>query len=395
MGKGEVMRVALVCLLGCAAGAPGRDVPVYREYTRPILFYDETGAQTGSEGDAPDLRALRALRDSQAREIMLGTATLPGLAFGSGGAVFGKSAPLSGKMSSATGDGGDVRRRKDESGRNWLAKSLALPSLGQTSSNAALTAMSASEGESRWGWLADEVADRAEVSEEALPESEEFNPLAAQEAALSGGIPAAGTGRKDSVPAPDEDKAAADSFPARVDPGQKPSDRAAERTAASIRDLAGGAGVASATMQSYRAPAAVAEMTQTRQMLSEFSAVSRPDFASLRQSLGPPSAVAAADAEPASAARAALDFSSLPGGAPGGRSGWNNPFSSGSGLPAGGDPPGISSWQGGWSAQSAGGGSLSRFGVSADPVPAAVSPASACGAPRPGTSSGGSKPGWY
>ena len=388
------MRVALVCLLGCAAGAPGRDVPVYREYTRPILFYDETGAQAGIEGGAPDLRALRALRDSQAQETMMGKETVLDLAFGSGGGVFGKSAPLSGKMSAASGDGDDVRRRKDESGRNWLAKSLALPSLGQTSSNAALTAMSASEGESRWGWLADEVADRAEVAEEALPEPEEFNPMAAQEAALSAGIPPAETQRKDSASATDKDKAAADSFPARADPGQKPSDRAAERTAASVRDLAGGDGVASATMQSYRAPSAVAEMTQTRQMLSEFSAVSRPDFASLRQSLGLSAGAAAGGAERAAADRPALDFSSLPGGAPG-RSGWNNPFSSGSGLPAGGGSPGISSWQGGWSAQSAGGGSPSRFGSLADPVPAAVSPAPARAAPRPGVSSGGAKPGWY
>ena len=387
------MRVALVCLLGCAAGAPGREVPVYREYTRPILFYDETGAQAGIEGGAPDLRALRALRDSQARETMMGKETMLDLAFGSGGSVFGKPAPLAGSPASASGDGDDVRRRKDESGRNWLAKSLALPSLGQTSSNAALTAMSASEGESRWGWLADEVADRAEVAEEALPEPEEFNPMAAQEAALSGGIPPTETARKDSAPATDDDKAAADPFPARADPGQKPSDRAAERTAASVRDLAGGDGLASATMQSYRAPSAVAEMTQTRQMLSEFSGVSRPDFASLRQSLGLSAGAAAGGAERA-ADRPAPDFSSLPGGAPG-RSGWNNAFSSGSGLPAGGGSPGISSWQGGWSAQSAGGGSPSRFGLPADPVPAAVSPASARAAPRPGASSGGSKPGWY
>ena len=391
MRKGEVMRVALVCLLGCAAGAPGRDVPVYREYTRPILFYDETGVQAGIEGGAPDLRALRALRDSQAQETMMGKETMLDLAFGSGGSVFGKPAPLSGKMSAASGDGDDVRRRKDESGRNWLAKSLALPSLGQTSSNAALTAMSASEGESRWGWLADEVADRAEVAEDALPEPEKFNPMAAQEAALSGGIPAADSARKESAPATDEDKAAANPFPARVDPGQKPSDRAADRPAPTGRDPAGGG---SAAMQSYRAPSAVAEMTQTRQMLSEFAGVARPDFVSLRESPGLSAGAAPGGAERAAADRPARDFSSLPGGAPGG-SAWNNPFSSGSGSAAGGGSPGISSWQGGWSAQGAGGGSPSRFGLSADPVPAAVSPASARAAPRPGVSSGGAKPGWY
>ena len=38
MRKCHVMRAALACLLGAAGSAPGREIPVYREYTVPISF---------------------------------------------------------------------------------------------------------------------------------------------------------------------------------------------------------------------------------------------------------------------------------------------------------------------------------------------------------------------
>ena len=49
------MRAALAGWIACAGGAaPGRDIPVYREYTLPISFYDEQGERAVSAALAPD-----------------------------------------------------------------------------------------------------------------------------------------------------------------------------------------------------------------------------------------------------------------------------------------------------------------------------------------------------
>ena len=388
------MRAALACLLGCAVGAPGRDILVYREYTKPISFYDDRGNLAEFDGVAPDLLALRSIRDTKAQEKLMGKEAELELTFGPGGSVFDIQAPISGKTSPTTGAGQDGRRKKEDSDRNWLAKSLALPSLGQTSSNAAESAMSAGSGESSWGWLADEVTaqkeDDAPVQENISPEGK-FNPLAAQEAALAGGVNPAAQPRANAKTDDDAKVKSGDSVSLRasIDAGQKPSDQAIERSGASARDVSGGNGVASPAMQSYRAPSAVADMSQTRQMLSEFSAVAKPDFSAMRQSLGAVSAAASGGANSPSVRPAMSDASSGAGGS----SSWGNMggrSSAGSLLPAVN-----SSWQGGWNAQNAGGGVSTRFDNLSDPSPAAISPAVPRANSRPGASSGGYKPGWY
>lgn len=374
------MRSALAVLLGWAAGAPGRDVPVYREYTQPISFYDDSGAQAVFGAGAPDLVAIQLVRDAKAQEGLMGKETVLDLNFGKGGSVFGASAPSAGKMAPQMG-GGEERRRgsKDESDRNWLAKSLLLPSLGQANSNAAAMAISADEGESGWGWLADGLSGEPSAGDgpvEDWLEPEEANPLALPE-----------DGRTDPTSGDDRagketDRNSADgAFPAADAQGRELSDPGADRAAP-------------AAMQSHRAAPAMAEMSQTRQMIAEFSAGSKPDFSALRDSLVGVSASPQADAPPAAAGLPDFNFrgaSPSAWGSLGGRSSAE--------LGAGGAvAPAASSWQGGWKSQTApgaAGGSLSRFEFHADPVPAPVAPATLPGSSRPGTSSGGYKPAWY
>ena len=92
------MRAALACLLGAAGSAPGREVPVYREYTVPISFADEPAERTVADAGAPDLAELRSIREIQAREALMGKETLLGLNFSGGSSVFARQEPVSGKM---------------------------------------------------------------------------------------------------------------------------------------------------------------------------------------------------------------------------------------------------------------------------------------------------------
>ena len=128
MSKGHVMGLALACLFGCAASAAGRDVPVYREYTVPISFSDGTPEASVPDAGAPDIAVFRSLQDAQARETLLGKETLMDLALTGGSSVFGQPAALPGKMTQPAGDDGG-RRKKGDSGQNWLVKSLNLPKM--------------------------------------------------------------------------------------------------------------------------------------------------------------------------------------------------------------------------------------------------------------------------
>jgi len=238
MKKGDVMRAALVVLLGWAAGAPGRDVPVYREYTQPISFYDDSGERTVFGAGAPDLEAIQLVRDAKAQEGLMGKETVLDLNFGKGGSVFGASAPVAGKMAPQVG-GGEERRRgsKNEPDRNWLAKSLLLPSLGQANSNAAAMAVSAAEGESGWGWLADDLSGQPGEAVEDWLEPEESDPLALPEDGRTD--PASGD---DARAGKETDRNSADgAFPAADARGRELSDPGADRAAP-------------AAMQSHRAP---------------------------------------------------------------------------------------------------------------------------------------------
>jgi hypothetical protein len=399
MRRGDVMQAVLAGLLGCAARAPGRDIPVYREYSQPIFFYDEQGERTEFAALAPDLAARRAVRDSQAQEAMMGKETLLDLTFGNNESVFGRSASPPAMLAPRAGGGEDGRRRKDASGQNWLAKSLSLPSLGQTSTNAAASAMSAGAKESSWGWLADEVAGQTK-DDAILPEdrlsAEGYDPASAPSSSSSQKDDPYGKDR--AVVLADKKKAesgtsSSGAFPERVENGQKPSDRSTERGEASVRNLAGGDGMASKTMQSYRAAPAMAEMSQTRQMLAEFSAGSRPDFAALRASLlsGPADSSGSAGASP-SGQPSQSSVSSPEGASLWGSMGSRSAIVSGS---MGSSSPGAASWQGNWSAQNAGGGLISRFETAPNPVQEPLIPATKEDTPRPGPSGGGYKPAWF
>ena len=385
-----ILTAALGCGLGWAPGARGGAVPVYREYTREIAFYDDEGHLAGYGGAAPDMLALRELRDAKAQEGMLGKETLLEVSFGHGTTLIRRETPVAGKHTPPAREGGERRRgKKEDPDRNWLAKSLTLPSLGQTSSNAATTAIGGEEEpESGWGWLADELAaapaaDAQALLETASPE-EEVQMLSSPEARLNrpGPIPAgkggAATGEKSGAAAP----------------------AAGERADAALWNSPGDVRPEGPDRS---APPAVAEMSQTRQMIADISAEARKD-------LGPWRGSAGADAPSASLGRAdARSPARLPGGwssAP--RADLAAPWGGGRGaaapsvsfrgvgrnaaaLPA---PAGAGGWQGTWKSQSGfTPGVPIRFGLPAVAVPAPAPAARETARPQP--SSGGYKPAWY
>mgnify|MGYP001765199317 CR=1 FL=1 len=373
------MRTALACLLGCAGGAPGRDVPVYREYTVPISFATESEEQTVADAAAPDLAALQTFRDVQTREALMGKEALLQLGLVGGSSAFNGSAPVPGKLSPPAVGADGRRGKKNNSGDNWLVKSLSLPALGQTTSNAATSVMTAEQNGSGWGWLVDEVANASDggaaKQEEWRPETAESNPFLRDRTDLS-----SQADRADALPADalaGENSAAAWHAPARADfPGRETagSDPSAD-FAAPI---------------SYRTSADVAGgMSQTRELIAEFSENARPDFASLRESLVSVSAGGAKNEDPLPADRMGLDRSSSFQGllSAGGGSGFS---SSAASMRSGTEP----SWRGEWSA--------SRVESSVLPAPASPLQApksrpvpASVGSTRPNLSSGGYKPAWY
>jgi hypothetical protein len=401
MKRCDVIPGALACLFGCVACAAGGDIPVYREYSQPILLYDEGGEQVDSSAAAPDQVALRLMRDAQAQEAMMGKETLFDLGFKDRASVLSGQMPPRAMAAPMTG-GQENRRRQDESGRNWLAKSLSLPSLGQTTTNAAASAMSAGAQESDWGWLADAVAEGQPGDPATSPEDpqfeDEYNPMGPKNAGRPDGANAyqgdrAAQSEKEKT---EKEQATSAAFPERDNQGQKPSDRATERGNASARDLQRGDGVASTTMQSHRTDSPVAEMSQTRQMIADLSAGAQPDFASMRESLlSSPSSLESAPqsgTEQSQIQRPGMEFPSRSVGTTS-WGGFGNSQASGP-VPAEISSPG-SSWKGGWSAQNADGSLLSRFGAYSNPMPVSVAPPATRGDLRPGTPSGGYKPGWY
>ena len=393
------MWVLLAGLLGGAVGASGRDIPVYREYSQPISFYDDNGEQTDFASVAPDVVALRSVRDSQAQDALMGKETLLEMTFGKGESAFGRSAPLPGKLTPPASGRDEGRRRSNSSGQNWLAKSLSLPSLGQMSTNAAAAAISAGAAESSWGWLADEVVGSPGLPEglpEELQPEESYDPALAQNKVSLGGEDSRGTGglatQGDSASA-EFGSSAADVDREAAAQGQKPSDRAKERSQASVRDLSGGDGVASPTMQSYRSSPAMAEMSQTRQMIAEFSAGARPDCASLRESLLSSSSEMPGQADSAPSGPSSSAFTSGQGGGISWGSMGNRPaINSGT---SGYASPSASGWKGSWSAQSIGGSRLTQFETAPSPASESVVPAATPSKTRPSPSSGGYKPAWY
>ena len=396
MRKTVVIRVALAGLLGCAAGAPGRDIPVYREYTQPISFYDEQGERTTFDALAPDQALWQSVRGRQAQEAMLGKETPLTFGFISAGAIYRQERALPGKLSVPVAARENRNGQRNSSERNWLVKSLSLPSLGQSSSNVAAAAIAGNEdNDNGWGWLANDVAQSsgdsdpsAILPEDLLNDAGEVNPLARQQNALAdqanpfrraeaetaAGQPGDAETKADSTAGangPRTDSLSVDAV-ARETPTQ------ADARQPNQNDFG--------AADSYRA-VAVPELPQTRQLIDQYKTEFRSDFTALRTSLTPPAPGADEGASLANSDRAVMDLTAG-AAAPAGRSdwGWNTPASSGLGQPDAGTV-----WGGGWNIQGTGGGLWSQ--VKSPPEP--VVPVSTPRASPPVISSGGYKPAWY
>lgn len=373
MRKCHVMRAALACLLGAAGGAPGREIPVYREYTVPISFAAEPGERTVADAAAPDLAALRSIRDVQAREALMGKDTLLGLSFIGGSSAFGKRSPVPGKMAPPTGGDDGRRSKKNDTGQNWLVKSMQLPALGQTASNTATTVLSADENESGWGWLVDEVTkssgDAVSQEEEMLSEADASNPFLRERAAAL-----AQAGNAEALPN--------NSFPNELAVQDRHSpNRNALSGSEPVRP--GGSGQALADFSApkdYRVSSSAAGgMSQTRELIAGFSGGARPDFTSLRESLAG-AAAGPSDGEEVVQSNLGSDLASSENRSSDDSGGV--PTRSGAGA----------SWQGGWSASSVEASVLPRLETPTSSTIPASTPVSSA---RPGFSSGGYKPAWY
>lgn len=361
------MRIALAGWLVGAAAVPARNLPVYREYTVPISFAAEADmAFAAADVAAPDLVAGRAFRDVQSREARLGKETLLDLGFSRGASGLGDSAPVPGKL---TPPAAAARRRgsQADSGRNWLVSSLTLPTLGQTASNAAAPAIARDNPEASRGWLVDEVTKATtgpETPQEQWMQELEGNDPYAREAVYA---PESAEDAKTLSPraAPLADAAARRYVPVRNPlPGSEAGPAASPWSAAAARGE-------SRSFRDSGEPGG--GLSQTRQLIAEYSGGGRPDFAALRASLVQANPSVSVGDSSLSAAR----FGPAPA------SGYGRSTFSGPPAPLG------ASWRGGWNA--AGAGNLAPTRI--EPLAAPVVPAAA--APRPATSSGGYKPGWY
>ncbi len=363
------MRAAGVLLLGFAGGAPGRDIPVYREYTQPIWFYGEQGEVRTVEADAPDQAARQAVHDAYAQEALMGKETILEMAFGPGASMIARPAPILGKTTPVSG-GGDVPRQSSSgSGENWLAKSLSLPSLGQKPESAAATAMDSGAKDSRWGWLAGEMS-RSPSGETRLPE----------------------TGMPEMDTAPDVRAATS-----RQTPVNEPAPTATESAgwnATPIENLQEATPVLPVGMHSYRIDSPAMDLNQTREVLAGFSAGTKPDYASLPTTFSA-SAPAEKPINHIGLSVPSLGLDSRPSTAP--QSLWGARETR---MGIGADsvkaaPSGVPSWQGGWKSQNAGGSVLSRIETLPAPVTVIEDPITTYIKEKPRTTSGGYKPAWF
>lgn len=142
---------AAVLWSGALPGA-GREIPVYREYVQPILFYfeGEDGGEFVIPAYAPDMLAIQLLREAKSQEPYVGRENLRDIVFIYADKVLGLKEPNTGKIAPQADDGlrPNRRRQAKDSDRNWLVRSLTLPTLGQLGSNTAAVAMGAEKDES-------------------------------------------------------------------------------------------------------------------------------------------------------------------------------------------------------------------------------------------------------
>lgn len=393
------MSGALACLLGLAAGAAGRDVPVYREYSQPIRFYAEDESFRAAIPPAtPDLQAVQAMRDAKARETMMGKETLLELAFPRGVSPFEESSRKPVAAVPMDGAGQEVRRNSDGKGKNWLVQSLALPALGQKSDNAAVASMSAGTKDSQWGWLADDVADKAKRQSaggsEDLP-GEDYDSVFPQDATLNDGAAPFDAERTDAVKSEETERRSG--FPKAPMAADANTDRQSlDRTAggnAMFRDLPTSQPDASAaTAKRFQTAFPGTEMSHTREMLSDLAPTPPPDFSALRESLTAPPAPSApssgGDSMRSWTENAKTDWSASYGqGNFGGRS--SSDFGS-----TGPDSPQATMWQGRWGAKNASYGLSTNYERHSVPVVPTPIPSPKVNTSFPTPSSGGYKPVW-
>lgn len=382
------MRISRVnwMLFALLSGFAGRlaagEIPVYRAYTQPIQMGD--GKQMQQVG--PDREALKNRRDTKAREGLMGKETLVDLGLESGDSVFKEARSVAGMdgMCPTSGRQAAQKKTKSSSEKNWLAGSLTLPSLGQSSSNTAQSAISGGDSDSSWGWLAAEVV-RQSGEEVLLPED-----LQSEEdlvAALSGEIRSE---RETGSPAQEEWSSSeredvVGAFTERESVGMANAEM--EMSAAPGTRAAWGRSAEPALWGQGSGGATEGEiMSRTRELIADWSLSARPDFSSWRQDL--PSARSAVDV-PLTTAR---DVPSLEAGS------WSQVRSGGWGGSLGGRDRSVSDvggWSGGWQVDSASPRTLSSFGTVVDPVPVVTEPRSSSGRSSAIRDSGGYKPAWY
>ena len=396
MNRGVILkRMVLASLwLGGVAGASGRDIPVFREYSLPIAFYNDQGELLGS-GPAPDVHARRALRDTQAQENLLGQETLLDIAFPGSATLQRRTAS---KLGSPAPDGMEQtetrpRTRSDNANRNWLADSLSLPSLGRASSNAAASVMGVAEEESSWGWLAKDVNARGE---ERQTQADDHDPLEDLNMAADPMAPSEhlqeehdlrrGTSPDDSdFTAGDKAEDGAGKKTGDIDSGRKPTAPAAGEAGKNM--------LAEAGLTRFPAGSAAGELSQTRSILAEISSQVRPTLSSMllaspegRPSF-PGSGSRSGSSQPnlmESIARPDVPFS--PGFS-------SNRMTTASGFLGGHTRAG--SWQGGWKSQTANENLSSYLTTHYESTPVRKPAPATRGNIKPTVNSGALKPGWY
>ena len=151
---------------------------------------------------------------------------------------------------------------------NWLAKSLSLPALGQTHSNAAMSVIGGNK-ESAWGWLADEVSWREEsdmTREEMMrAEAEVLNVGGAQNVALENmPNPFAGLGSDGAAKGAEEGTTVQ-----RVTAAARPAEGDAAKVSVPPAGVGGAPGPAAPILR----PEATArpELSQTRKAIAEMT----------------------------------------------------------------------------------------------------------------------------
>lgn len=393
----------LAGLLGGGAGAAGRGIPVYREYTRPVVFYDETGQRAEWEETAPDRAARQALRETQAQEALMGKETLLEMSLGSGANLFGdRESPPAMVVPAPLSPMNRSRRRQEASRRNWLAESLEMPALGQSASNAAPGALMDAAQESGWDGLDNDASGSAALDPPSLE-------LQMDEGGLIRELPDwSGREETDSLALRRWGAVAGgggpEQMPEQADMGASLNESQAQSayTRSMLRGEEAGSRVAAwnKTRSNLRGG-----LNQTRQMIADLSSrngISSPGRETL---FGGTAALESPRSRDENAGLALESLQTVPDGwssSDGFTAGWGKNEQQTPGEYGRVQAVGVArqnTWRGGWNVQPAEGmAPEGRPWGGGSPVPASVDRSTGLDSrelQRPSTSSGGFKPAWY